>query len=172
MSDGSLQPLLDRRSLLKLGGLSPFAAALPHWARAADQRVEIKADYTLRIGHGLVELAPDRVVSTTLYNGQFPGPLLRFTEGKSVVVDVHNDTDTPEQLHWHGQTLPVDVDGSAEEGTPYIPAHGMRRLSFTPGPSGFRFYHTHLVPGADLSLGQYNGLGGARYTRHNTNHRA
>jgi FtsP/CotA-like multicopper oxidase with cupredoxin domain len=80
-----------------------------------------------------------------------------------VVVDVHNDTDTPEQLHWHGQTLPVDVDGSAEEGTPYIPPHGMRRLSFTPGPSGFRFYHTHLVPGADLSLGQYNGQVGPVY---------
>ncbi len=121
------------------------------------------ADYTLRIGRGLVELAPDRVVSTALYNGQFPGPLLRFTEGKPVVVDVHNDTDTPEQLHWHGQTLPVDVDGAAEEGTPYIPPHGMRRLSFTPGPSGFRFYHTHLVPGADLSLGQYNGQVGPVY---------
>jgi FtsP/CotA-like multicopper oxidase with cupredoxin domain len=163
---------IDRRGFLKRGAAAAVLAASGSTTAVAGcgrQGPPAKADYTLRIGRGLVELAPDRVVSTTLYNGQFPGPLLRFTEGKAVVVDVHNDTDTPEQLHWHGQTLPVDVDGSAEEGTPYIPQHGMRRLSFTPGPSGFRFYHTHLVPGSDLSLGQYNGLVGPVYIepRHN-----
>src|ERR1700756_1378342 len=116
---------MDRRELLKCGAAAAGLAAsgsTPAVAGGARQAPPAKADYTLRIGRGLVELAPDRVVSTTLYNAQFPGPLLRFTEGKSVVVEVHNDTDTPEQLHWHGQTLPVDVDGSAEEGTPYIPA--------------------------------------------------
>jgi hypothetical protein len=59
--------------------------------------------------------------------------------------------------------LPVDVDGSAEEVTPFIPAHGMRQISFLPGPSGFRFYHTHLTPGADLTGGQYSGLVGPVY---------
>src|SRR5215471_1727743 len=49
--------------------------------------------------------------STTLYNGQFPGPMVRLTEGKRVVVDIYNDTDT----HWHGQFVPADVDGAAEE---------------------------------------------------------
>ncbi|OBH72176.1 copper oxidase [Mycobacterium mantenii] len=122
-----------------------------------------KADYTLRIGSAKVELAPGRVVSTLTYNGQFPGPLLRFTEGRRTWVDVFNDTDAPEQLHWHGQHVGVDVDGSAEEGTPDIPAHGMRRVSFVPGPAGFRFYHTHVVPRADLSRGQYSGLVGPVY---------
>jgi FtsP/CotA-like multicopper oxidase with cupredoxin domain len=157
---------VDRRGFLKWGAAVAAVAAggsATAVAGCSRQGPTANADYTLHIGHGLVELAPDRVVSTTVYNGQFPGPLLRFTEGKPAVVDVHNDTDTPEQLHWHGQTVPVDVDGSAEEGTPYIPPHGMRRLSFTPGPSGFRFYHTHLVPGADLSLGQYNGQVGPVY---------
>jgi hypothetical protein len=32
----------------------------------------------LRIGTGTVELAPNRMVSTLTYNGQFPGPLLSF----------------------------------------------------------------------------------------------
>ncbi len=39
-------------------------------------------------------------------------------------MDLHNDTDTPEQLHWHGQAVPVDVDGSEEEGTPNAAEHG------------------------------------------------
>jgi FtsP/CotA-like multicopper oxidase with cupredoxin domain len=121
------------------------------------------ADYTLHIKASPIEIAPDRIVSAVTYNGQFPGPLLRFKEGRQVAVDIYNDTDTPEQLHWHGQKVAVDVDGSAEEGTPYIPAHGMRRISFVPTPSGLRFYHTHNRAGANLSVGQYGGEVGPVY---------
>lgn len=156
---------LDRRALLK------SAAALPllKGATSAIAATGEKADHTLRIASGLVELAPDHVVSTTLYNGQFPGPLLRFKEGERVTVDIHNDTDTPELVHWHGQTIPSDVDGAAEEGTPYVEPHGMRRVSFVPGPSGFRFYHTHVVAGGDLNRGTYTGQAGPVYIepRHN-----
>src|SRR5579864_5264288 len=140
---------INRRALLACSTLLPLAGVTIPLARAADEGTSEKADYTLRIGTGLVELAPDHIVSTTLYNGQFPGPLIRLSEGKRVTVDVHNDTDTPELVHWHGQTIPSDVDGAAEEGTPYIAPHSMRRISFVPGPSGFRFYHTHVVPKGD-----------------------
>ena len=57
----------------------------------------------------------------------------------------------------------AEVDGAAEEGTPFVPAHGMRRVSFTPRPSGFRFYHTHIRGGADLHAGQYSGQVGGVY---------
>jgi FtsP/CotA-like multicopper oxidase with cupredoxin domain len=156
---------IDRRSLLKLAGLAPILGSVPRFARAlgeADAENE-RADYTLRIGTGLVELAPDHVVSTTLYNGQFPGPLLRLKEGRQVVVDVHNDTDTPELVHWHGQVIPSEVDGAAEEGSPFIPAHAMRRIAFVPKPAGFRFYHTHVVAGSDLNRGTYTGQAGPVY---------
>jgi FtsP/CotA-like multicopper oxidase with cupredoxin domain len=106
--------MIDRRSLLKHAGLVSLMGAMPRFARGAVEAAAEKADYTLRIGTGLVELAPDHIVSTTLYNGQFPGPLLRFKEGQRVVVEVHNDTDTPELVHWHGQMIPSDVGlGSA-----------------------------------------------------------
>jgi len=88
---------------------------------------------------------------------------LRFKEGQPVTVEIHNETDSPEQLHWHGQMIPTDVDGAAEEGTPFIPAHRMRRIVFTPYPSGFRFYHTHNRAGADLHSGQYSGQVGPVY---------
>ncbi|HLK91907.1 MAG TPA: multicopper oxidase domain-containing protein [Polyangia bacterium] len=121
------------------------------------------ADHTIRIATGLVEVGPQRFLSTTTYNGGFPGPLLRLQEGRQVTVDIHNDTDTPEQLHWHGQQLPVSVDGAAEEGTPYIPAHGMRRVVYTPRPAGLRFYHTHVRAGGDLQRGQFSGQVGPVY---------
>jgi FtsP/CotA-like multicopper oxidase with cupredoxin domain len=128
------------------------------------QQPELRSpDYALRIGSSSVEIAPKLIVSTITYNGRFPGPILRFKEGQPVTVEIHNDTDSPEQLHWHGQMIPADVDGAAEEGTPFIPAHGMRRIAFTPYPSGFRFYHTHNRAGADLHAGQYSGQVGSVY---------
>jgi FtsP/CotA-like multicopper oxidase with cupredoxin domain len=138
---------IDRRCLLKLAGLLPLTGAAPRLAWAVG---DAKADYTIRIGTGLVELAPNHIVSTTLYNGQFPGPLIRFNEGQQTVVDIYNNTCVPELVHWHGQMIPSDVDGAAEEGTPFVPAGGMRRITFVPKPAGFRFYHTHVVPGANL----------------------
>jgi FtsP/CotA-like multicopper oxidase with cupredoxin domain len=155
--------MTERRSLLKHAALLPLIGAMPQAARAADDVAGEKPDYTLRIATGLIELAPDHIVSTTLYNGQFPGPLLRFKEGQRVVVDIHNDTDTPELVHWHGQMIPSDVDGAAEEGSPTVPPHGSRRIAFVPKPAGCRFYHTHVVAGGDLARGTYTGQAGPVY---------
>ena len=132
-------------------------------AATRDKEEAAAADYTLRIKSSPVEIAPNRIISMTTYNGQFPGPLLRFKEGQSATVDVYNDTDTPEQLHWHGQMVPVEVDGASEEGTPFIPARGKRRIVFVPKPAGFRFYHAHNRAGANLSAGQYSGQVGPVY---------
>ncbi len=121
------------------------------------------ADYSLTIATTPIELAPNRIISVATYNGQFPGPLLRLKEGERVAIDVRNDTDTPEQLHWHGQFVSTDVDGAAEEGTPFILPHRSRRISFVPRPAGFRFYHTHVRAGANLGAGQYSGLVGPVY---------
>jgi FtsP/CotA-like multicopper oxidase with cupredoxin domain len=158
---------ISRRHFLQTTGsataacfLSPHKSGLRAYASTSPAEA---ADYTLHIKASPIEIAPKRILSTVTYNGQFPGPLLRFKEGSPTIVDVFNDTDTPEQLHWHGQRVSTDVDGAAEEGTPFIPAHGMRRLSFTPNPSGLRFYHTHNRAGADLAAGQYSGQVGAVY---------
>src|ERR1700752_3637533 len=168
---------VDRRELLKYGGLAALGGVAPAITNAAIPMHTLDsmgplpaatsprgmADYTIRICPGLVEYAPQNFLSMTTYNGDFPGPLMRFKAGRQAAVDIYNDTDTPEQLHWHGQLLPISVDGAAEEGTPYIPPHGMRREMFVPGPAGLRFYHTHLTAGADLNRGQYNGEVGTVY---------
>ena len=163
---------IARREFLKLSALGAVASALPACRREpapAPQDSSGSADYSIRIAPGLVELAPDRIIATTLYNNQFPGPLIRLREGQPVAIDLFNDSDTPEQLHWHGQRLPVEVDGAAEEGTPFIPAHGHRRVAFTPGPSGVRFYHTHKAAGPDLRAGQYGGQVGIVYVEPKNN---
>jgi FtsP/CotA-like multicopper oxidase with cupredoxin domain len=158
-----LRRLHSRRDFLVGSAAAGLALGTGEVVPALARPHQDGADYTVRIGTSLVELGPDRIVSTTTYNGQFPGPLLRFREGQRVVVDIHNDTDTPELVHWHGQTIPSDVDGAAEEGSPFVPSHGMQRIAFEPRPAGFRFYHTHVAAGADLNRGTYTGQAGPVY---------
>ncbi|HEV2442460.1 MAG TPA: multicopper oxidase domain-containing protein [Steroidobacteraceae bacterium] len=153
---------MDRRQFLQAAGLTALSRHLPIGAKASAAAWE-PADHTIRIGSALVEVGPQRFLSMTAYNGQFPGPLVRFKEGHKATIDIHNDTDTPEQLHWHGQTIPDSVDGAAEERTPWIAPRGMRREILIPGPSGFRFYHTHVRAGSNLDLGQYGGEVGPVY---------
>ena len=116
-----------------------------------------KPDFTLRIAPVMVELTPARTISTIGYNGTSPGPLLRMREGKPVTVEVINDTDVPELVHWHGLFIPPDVDGVEEEATPMVPPHGRIRYQFVPRPAGTRWYHTHTMAGADLHRGAYTG---------------
>jgi len=162
----------SRRRFVKTAAVSAGAMLLPRTigfgqirtSNGVTEAPESKSvDYTLRIGVSPIEIAPNRIISVANYNGQFPGPLIRLKEGRPATVDIFNDTDVPEQLHWHGQMVPVDVDGASEEGTPYIPAHGKRRITFTPRPSGLRFYHTHNRAGANLAAGQYSGQVGSVY---------
>jgi FtsP/CotA-like multicopper oxidase with cupredoxin domain len=166
----------SRRRFLRTGSLAAGALMLsakgsPLQAESFWQQSDssprptdfVDADYTLHIKTSPIEIAARRIISATTYNEQFPGPLLRFKQGQQAIIDVYNETDIPEQLHWHGQQVPVDVDGASEEGTPFIPAHDRRRIAFNPQPVGFRFYHTHNRAGANLAAGQYSGEVGPVY---------
>jgi FtsP/CotA-like multicopper oxidase with cupredoxin domain len=45
------------------------------------------------------------------YNGASPGPVLRFTEGEDVTINVTNNLDESTSIHWHGLILPFQMDG-------------------------------------------------------------
>jgi FtsP/CotA-like multicopper oxidase with cupredoxin domain len=144
---------VKRRDFMKMAGLGAIGAGMPGF----QQPPAGKADITLTIGLVTVDLAPDRVISTVGYNGTAPGPILRMKEGVPVTVDVINNTDVPEQVHWHGLLIPAEVDGADEEGTPPVPPHGRRRYRFTPTPAGTRWYHTHTMAMNDLHRGSFTG---------------
>ena len=143
---------MNRRDALALLGAATIPGNLLRSARGWAQE-QPKADFTLHIGPTSVELAPKWTVKTTGYNGSSPGPLLRIREGQMVSLDVFNDTSAANVVHWHGLQIPSAVDGSMEEGTPMIPPGGKTRLTFTPRPAGFRWYHTHTFAGKDFHLG-------------------
>ncbi|AIE86586.1 multicopper oxidase family protein [Fimbriimonas ginsengisoli Gsoil 348] len=69
---------LNRRQFISLATATALGGATeafrPGKAFANPPRVAIDgpADYTIRIGTGLIEAAPDKIVSTKTYNGGFP----------------------------------------------------------------------------------------------------
>lgn len=157
--------MLNRRKFLAVTGMSAAGAALaslPRFSSVAALPLA-KPDVTLRIAPVSVELAPGVVYKTAGYNGKVPGPILRMREGKRVTVDVHNDTDIAELVHWHGQFVSSEVDGSMEEGTPEVPPHGRRQYTFEPGPAGTRWYHTHTPSKGNLDIAAFSGQYGFFY---------
>jgi FtsP/CotA-like multicopper oxidase with cupredoxin domain len=161
--------MVQRRNFLQLGGMALAHAGMARLAVGAQAESshaptpDSKADHTLRIGPVTVELDRSHIVSTIGYNNCAPGPVLRMREGKPVIVEVINDTDTPELVHWHGMLIPPEVDGTEEEGSPLVPPHGRRRYQFAPRPAGSRWYHSHAMAMADLHKGAYTGQFGFVY---------
>jgi FtsP/CotA-like multicopper oxidase with cupredoxin domain len=134
---------MNRREFLQLAGVSAlsgasmFSGCAPLADRSAGTRLSAAreigdaAHFLLNIAPVKVELAPKQIVQTIGYNGSAPGPLLRVKEGQRVVVNVKNDSDVAELVHWHGLYVPSEVDGATEEGTPMVPAAGSHEYSFT-----------------------------------------
>jgi len=146
---------VNRRAFLRsLTGALMAPAAAGGYQEAANAG---KADFTLRIAPLEVEVAPRHKIKTVAYNGGFPGPVLRMKEGKPVTVDVYNDSDVAELVHWHGLWIPPEVDGAMEEGTPMVAPHGRRRYQFVPRPAGTRWYHSHTYAGRDFNRSTYTG---------------
>jgi FtsP/CotA-like multicopper oxidase with cupredoxin domain len=164
---------MNRREFLRLAGVSALfgssilslscSSVLDQSSSSASKPVGDAVRFSLRIAPVNLELAPGQIIQTSGYNGSAPGPLLRMKEGQQVTMEVHNDSDVPELVHWHGLYVPSEVDGAMEEGTPMVPAGGSRQYSFTAQPSGTRWYHTHAFAGKDLRRSLYSGQFGFFY---------
>ncbi|MBV8571079.1 MAG: multicopper oxidase family protein [Acidobacteriaceae bacterium] len=151
---------MNRRHFLQSLGAGVIAPT-PRFTAAHPEATP--ADYTLRIQPVTLELTPKVHFKTTGYNGTAPGPILKVPEGKTVSIDVFNETDATDIVHWHGLEIPSNVDGSVEEGTPPVRAHGSARYTFVAKPSGTRWYHSHMPAGRNLNRATYTGQFGFFY---------
>jgi FtsP/CotA-like multicopper oxidase with cupredoxin domain len=91
------------------------------------------------------------------YNGSIPGPTLRVKEGSEVLVNVVNEGDIENTVHWHGLRLENRYDGTHETQTP-IPVGGSfkARVSF-PDP-GVYWYHPHIREDYGQEMGLYGNV--------------
>jgi FtsP/CotA-like multicopper oxidase with cupredoxin domain len=142
---------MNRREFLRLAGASVISGAsvfssgcsplgernVPS-STSASKTTAGAVIFPLRIARVKLEISPNQIIQTVGYNGSVPGPLLRVKEGQQVTVDVHNDSDVPELVHWHGLYVPSEVDGAMEEGTLMVTPGASRQYSFVAQPSGSR----------------------------------
>ena len=100
----------------------------------------------------------DDVVRMMAYNGSIPGPCLRVDQGSEITVEVTNDGDVENTVHWHGLRLENRYDGVPHETQLPIPVGGTfsYRLQF-PDP-GFYWYHPHVREDFGLEMGLYGTI--------------
>jgi FtsP/CotA-like multicopper oxidase with cupredoxin domain len=110
----------------------------------------------LRIGPVAKRLGDD-TVRMLAYGGSIPGPTLRVREGSQIVVNVTNEGDLADTVHWHGLRLDNRFDGTHETQAP-IPVGGSfsYRVSF-PDP-GLYWYHPHIREDYGQEMGLYGNV--------------
>jgi FtsP/CotA-like multicopper oxidase with cupredoxin domain len=98
-----------------------------------------------------------RPVSAITFNGQLPGPTLRFREGEDVTIHVTNKLDEDTSVHWHGLLLPGMMDGvPGLNSYPGIKPGDTFTYRFKVRQAGTYWYHSHS--GAQEQAGLYGAL--------------
>ena len=96
----------------------------------------------LVIDYKTINITGRRVQAITV-NDSLPGPTLRWQEGDTVDVTVHNRLPVMSAIHWHGLILPSNMDGVPGLSFDGIPPGGSYRYRFTLKQSGTYWYHAH-----------------------------
>lgn len=153
-----------RRTLLKSGAFACAATALPGLvpadAGAADSARSTELGHDGRatdlvISNRRLTIAgrPARAVAV---NGSIPGPLLRFREGETATIRVHNELKETASIHWHGLIVPWDMDGVPGVSFAGISPGETFTYRFALEQSGTYWYHSHS--GTQEQSGVYGPL--------------
>jgi len=105
------------------------------------------------------ETSPGVFVDAMGYNGTVPGPEIHVQQGDKVRVIVRNEMTQPTVVHFHGVTVPNDMDG-----VPYITQDpimpgGFFTYEFTVvDPPGMYVYHSHFNSTEQVGKGLYGAF--------------
>jgi FtsP/CotA-like multicopper oxidase with cupredoxin domain len=106
------------------------------------------------------EVYPGVRVTAWGYNGQVPGPLLRWKVGDKVKIVVTNHLPQETTVHWHGLAVPTGMDGVPDITQKPIPPGGQFTYAFkvTPQMAGTHLYHTHVNDDFQMDKGLHGVL--------------
>jgi CopA family copper-resistance protein len=144
---------IARRRLVQGFALSGAAAAsgldfLPSSSRAQNTfsargtQTLSGTEFDLTVGDTPMNFS-GRAARATSINGSVPAPILRWREGTTVTIRVHNSLSTSSSIHWHGIILPFNMDGVPGISFPGIPAGETFTYRFPVVQSGTYWYHGH-----------------------------
>ncbi|HLE97145.1 MAG TPA: multicopper oxidase domain-containing protein [Candidatus Thermoplasmatota archaeon] len=88
-----------------------------------------------------------------------PGPELRVTEGDTVRVTFRPLVPNfPHTVHFHGQHVPWEMDGTPYVAQEPVPAGGEFTYEFIAKPSGTYWYHCHYDAQHHIDMGMYGAF--------------
>ena len=104
------------------------------------------------------QILPSVHANAYAFNGQVPGPTLRFRQGDRVRINVTNRLPETTTVHWHGLILPNVMDGPAHVTQKPIENGQLYRYEFTAVQYGSYLYHSHDHLDRQQALGLYGAL--------------
>jgi manganese oxidase len=104
------------------------------------------------------QILPTVFANAYAFNGQVPGPTLRFRQGDRVRINVTNRLPESTTVHWHGLILPNVMDGPAHVTQEPIENGQVYRYEFTAVQYGSYLYHSHDHLDRQQALGLYGAL--------------
>jgi CopA family copper-resistance protein len=145
------------RGLTVAGALAGLGAWSPLRAFAASaSTTELRGnELDLTVGEMAVNVTGRAAVGTVV-NGSVPGPILRWREGDTVTLRVHNTLAHETAIHWHGIVLPFDMDGVPGLSFHGIPPGETFTYRFDVRQSGTYWYHAHA--GFQEQAGLYGAI--------------
>ena len=99
-------------------------------------------EYNLTIAQQEVNISGNPAQGMTI-NGGIPGPTLRFKEGDTALIKVHNKMTVETSIHWHGLLVPPGMDGVPNISFPPIETGTSFTYEFPIRQSGTYWYHSH-----------------------------
>jgi len=129
-----------------LGGRAAYASAGSSTSASAPRRgspeVLRGTEFDLFIDRTWVDYTGRPSLATTV-NGSLPGPTLRWRQGDTVTIRVHNRLAESTSIHWHGLILPYDMDGVPGISFGGIPPGATFTYRFKVQQAGSYWYHSH-----------------------------
>ena len=101
------------------------------------------------------EVYPGESVEAWGYNGQYPGPEIRVTEGDKVRLTLTNDLPEATTIHFHGLDVPNDQDGVPGITQPDVQPGETWTYEFVVERVGTSVYHTHSNTAKQLAKGLF-----------------
>lgn len=136
-----------RRLVGGLAALTVLGAAAPaRRARGAEAAATFepspRREWDLTVAATTIDIT-GRPAPATLVNDLLPAPVLRFREGDDVIVRVRNGLPEPTSIHWHGLTVPNDMDGVPGLGFEAIAPGAVFEYRLPIRQAGTYWYHSH-----------------------------
>jgi FtsP/CotA-like multicopper oxidase with cupredoxin domain len=111
---------------------------------------------TLPATEATIAVWPYQPTTLQTYGGVYPSPILRARLGETVDVTLDNQLTEPTNIHWHGLTVPADMDGHPMD--VIAPGASFRYTFPVLDRAGTYWYHPH--PDMITASQVYRGMAG------------